>query len=81
LEPAGIKPKKTKDPAPGSYNVEEAIRKSQWGNANIHLISKSKIKDPMDKVKSAIPGVGKYKETERGYRILSKPPTSLKRRR
>jgi hypothetical protein len=36
IEPAGIKPKKTKDPAPGSYNVEESIRKSQWGSANVH---------------------------------------------
>jgi hypothetical protein len=81
LEPASIKPKKTKDPAPGSYNIEEAIRKSQWGASHIHMISKAKIMDPGDKEKSAIPGVGKYKETEKGYRILSKPPTSLKRRR
>lgn len=27
-ESTDIKPKKTKDPAPGSYNVEECIRKT-----------------------------------------------------
>jgi len=81
IEPAGIKPKKTKDPAPGSYNIEESIRKSQWGAAHIHLINKAKIKDALEKEKKAIPGVGKYKETERGYKILSSLPTSLRRRR
>jgi hypothetical protein len=45
------------------------------------LISKAKIKDLIEKEKSAIPGVGKYKETEKGFKILSKPPTSLRRRR
>ena len=28
-----IKPRKTKDPAPGSYNVEDCYRKTQWGKA------------------------------------------------
>ena len=80
----GIRFKKTKDPAPGSYNIEESIRKTQWGASHIHVISKGKKKDFLEiisRAKSAIPGVGKYKETEKGYQILSKPPTSLKRRR
>jgi hypothetical protein len=48
------------------------------------MISKGKKKDFLEmnaRAKSAIPGVGKYKDTERGYQILSKPPTSLMRRR
>jgi hypothetical protein len=80
----GIRFKKTKDPAPGSYNIEESIRKSQWAASNIHVISKGKKKDFLEinaRAKSAIPGVGKYKDTEKGYQILSKPPTSLMRRR
>ena len=80
----GIIFKKTKDPAPGSYNIEESIKKTQWGASNIHVISKCKKKDFLEqyaKSKSAVPGVGKYKETERGFLILSKPPTSLMRRR
>jgi len=28
-----IKPKKSKDPAPGSYNVEDCYLKTQWGKA------------------------------------------------
>ena len=80
----GIRFKKTKEPAPGSYNIEESIKKTQWGFSNIHVISKCKKKDFLEqyaKSKSAVPGVGKYKETERGFQILSKPPTSLMRRR
>ena len=80
----GIRFKKSKDPAPGSYNIEESIKKTQWGASNIHVISKCKKKDFLEQYarsKSAVPGVGKYKETERGYLILSKPPTSLMRRR
>jgi hypothetical protein len=41
----GIRFKKTKDPAPGSYNIEESIKKTQWGASNIHVISKCKKKD------------------------------------
>ena len=46
------------------------------------MISKAKLaRDASEKERKGVPGVGKYKETERGYRALSKPPTSLKRRR
>ena len=38
-----IKPKKTKDPAPGTYDIEECYRKTQWGS-NIYHISKNKNK-------------------------------------
>jgi hypothetical protein len=27
----GIRFKKTKDPAPGSYDIEKSIKKTQWG--------------------------------------------------
>ena len=28
--PVEIRPKKTKEPAPGSYNIEDSLRKTQW---------------------------------------------------
>jgi hypothetical protein len=31
--------------------------------------------------KKFIPGIGKYTEVEKGYKILSRPVTSLRRRR
>jgi hypothetical protein len=37
--------------------------------------------DIVVKKKKGIPGVGVYKETEKGYKALSKPPTSLRRYR
>ena len=40
-EPISIKTKKSKDPAPGSYNVEECYRKTQWGKS-IFTIGKCK---------------------------------------
>ena len=78
-----IRVKKTKDPAPGSYNVEDCFRKTQW-RTNAHSISKGKIKNYVDqevKNKAFMPAVGRYKDLEKGYNALSKPPTSLKRRR
>lgn len=41
-EVVSIKPKKTKDPAPGSYNVEDCYRKTQWGNS-VYSIGKCKV--------------------------------------
>ncbi len=81
---SGIRFKKSKDPAPGSYNVEESIKRSQWPATNAFLITKSKKRDYLDitmRLKSSVPGVGKYKDTEKGLMILSKPPTSLRRLR
>lgn len=88
-----IKPKKTKDPAPGSYNIEDAFRRTQLPKSN-YSISKGKYKSYIGKLislltsidiavkdKSYIPGIGKYKDTEKGYQSLSKPPTSLRRYR
>lgn len=47
-----IKPKKTKDPAPGSYNVEDAIKKTQWGtNVGVFMIPKSKNRNFVGKIK------------------------------
>ncbi len=40
-ETMSIKPKKSKDPAPGSYNVEDCYRKTQWGNS-IFTVGKCK---------------------------------------
>jgi hypothetical protein len=47
-------------------------------------MSKGKIKNYVDlevKRKSFIPGIGKYKDIEKGYKILSAPPMSLRRHR
>lgn len=33
------------------------------------------------KRKSFVPGIGKYKDLEKGYNILSTAPTSIRRRR
>jgi hypothetical protein len=37
--------------------------------------------DEYVKAKKEIPGIGRYKDTEKGYQALSKPPTSLRRYR
>jgi hypothetical protein len=37
--------------------------------------------DDYVKSKVFVPGIGKYKEIDRGYKSLSKPPTSLRRYR
>jgi hypothetical protein len=80
---ADLKSKKSKDPAPGSYNVEDSIRKTQWTN-KIFAISKSKTHNYVDdavRVRRDVPGIGRYKEIEKGYQALSRPPTSLRRYR
>jgi hypothetical protein len=41
----------------------------------------SAIIDEYVKSKVFVPGIGKYKEIDRGYKSLSKPPTSLRRYR
>jgi hypothetical protein len=38
----GIRPKKTKEPAPGSYEVEEAFRRTQFPHTNAFVIPKLK---------------------------------------
>lgn len=45
----GVRIKKTKEPAPGSYEVEEAVRKSQWAHSFAQLMSKAKKKDYLGK--------------------------------
>jgi hypothetical protein len=78
---ADLKPKKSKAPAPGSYNIEDCFKKTQWNN-KVHSISKTKSSNYVDeavKSRKHVPGIGKYQETERGYRALSKPPTSLRK--
>lgn len=82
-EPFSIKAKKTKDPAPGSYEVIECIKKTQWPK-NMFAFHKEKQNTYVDRIvksKSIIPGIGKYKDLDKGYNILSTPPTSLRRLR
>ena len=97
LKSYSIKPKKTKDPDPGSYNVDESIRKTQWPS-RIFLFSKTKSNnyvgklcpllsdififlDEYVKAKTFVPAVGKYKEVEKGVNKLSKPIPQLRRLR
>ena len=49
METQGTRFKKTKDPDPGSYNVEEAIKKAQWPTGEVHMIAKSKKQDFLGK--------------------------------
>jgi hypothetical protein len=75
--------KKSKGPAPGTYDIDNCYRKTQW-KTNVFSWSKGKYKNYVDdvvKAKTFIPGVGKYKELDKGYGQLSRPPTSLQRRR
>ena len=89
-----IKPKKTKDPAPGSYDVIEAIQKTQWGKSSFPIqkcknntfvgkyLPKSLLSiDQYVKSKNYVPGIGKYKEVEKGLNRLSRPISSMRRRR
>lgn len=49
---------------------------------NMYLFKKSKFNNYVDqivKAKSYVPGIGKYKDVEKGLNILSTPPTSLRR--
>ena len=45
-------------------------------------MSKCKLNNYVDvevNKRKSVPGIGKYKEIERGYKALSRPPTSLRR--
>jgi hypothetical protein len=80
-----IRYKKSKDPGPGSYETEKAITKTQWnGESYIQwklMKDRTNFIDTEVKTKKSVPGVGSYKDLERGYRSLSTMPTSLRKRR
>jgi hypothetical protein len=82
-EPFSIKPKKSKVPAPGSYEVEECIKNTQWAKNTFAFLKEKQntYVDRIVKAKSLIPGIGRYKDLEKGINILSRPPTSLRRLR
>jgi hypothetical protein len=47
-------------------------------------MSKGKIKNYVDdevKNKGFVPGIGKYKDIEKGYKMMSKMPISMRRNR
>jgi len=70
-----MRPKKKQGPAPGSYNVEESFVKTQYRSTS-HSFMKEKGKNYIDlavKNRQVVPGIGKYKDTEKGYDSLSKP--------
>ena len=81
--PQDAKPKKTDEPAPGSYNVDNSYLKTQWSQ-RLPQFSKLKNKtfvDDYKKQKDWLPGVGTYKEVEKGYSKLSFNPPSIKTKR
>jgi hypothetical protein len=78
-----MRPKKSSKPAPGSYNVDECYVKSQFASTS-HTFMKEKPKNYIDiavKTRSSVPGIGKYKDIEKGYSALSRPLSSIARKR
>ncbi len=75
-KPRFEKLEKKEGPAPGSYNIEESITKTQWINKKA-VVDKSQITSFVDvqaKLRKHNPGVGTYKEAENAYSKLSKSP-------
>lgn len=66
-------------PAPGSYKIEDAISKTQWVDKKPAL-AKSKLTgfiENYNQLHKHSPGVGTYKEIDRGLDKLSRSPKSL----
>ena len=70
---------KVDGPAPGLYNVEESLRKTQWINKK-PANDKQKIVgfiEKYNKLHKLAPGVGTYQNVEKGYSRLSRSPKGL----
>ena len=75
--------KKNDQPSPCTYKVAENIQKTRWAD-NSFKFDKDKVTNFFTegaKRKKYVPGAGHYKETEKAFNKLSKPPTSLRRYR
>lgn len=66
-------------PAPGSYQIEEAISKTQWVEKKTAL-AKGKLTgfiESYNLLHKHCPGVGTYKDIDKGLDKLSRSPKSL----
>lgn len=63
-------------PAPGLYNVENSLMKTQWINRKppIDKQKQTGFIDTFTKLHNLAPGVGTYKNAENGYDRLSRSP-------
>jgi len=68
VEPWRIK--KDSEPGPGSYPIEDVIKKTQWLNKN-HAQTVKEVREPFTDTiarrKKFIPGMGHYKNDFQGY--------------
>lgn len=75
--------KKTSKLGPGTHEVEKAITKTQEISKSFMFRKQARktfVELYVDNKKNN-PGIGKYKETDKGYNALSRPVSSLRRRR
>ena len=80
---------KSNSPAPGDYNFEKSIKKTQWHSRAVNFGKYDPNNPPKTKcfvdiavkAKDYLPGVGEYKNIEKGYARLSTSPASIRRHR
>ena len=68
---------KSKEPGPGSYKVEEAIKKGTWAAVKGPYKGTDKKKSVFDEYKERykyIPGAGKYKDDDKVHKYVHKDP-------
>jgi hypothetical protein len=66
-------------PAPGLYDIETSMRKTQWVSRK-PPVDKQRIVgfiEKFTKLHKHAPGVGTYQEAEKGYNRLSRSPASI----
>lgn len=67
---------KDKEPGPGSYPVEDVIRKTQWRKYDPHTMKASEVRECFTetaaKRKKFIPGIGSYKNEPAGHDVSVK---------
>ncbi len=70
---------KVDGPAPGLYNMEDSIKKTQWVSRK-PPVDKQRIVgfiEKFTKLHKHAPGVGTYHDVEKGFNRLSKSPASI----
>jgi hypothetical protein len=70
---------KVDGPAPGHYDIETSMRKTQWVSRK-PPVDKQRIVgfiEKFTKLHKHAPGVGTYQEAEKGYNRLSRSPASI----
>jgi hypothetical protein len=74
---------KVDGPAPGLYDIENSMRKTQWVSRK-PPVDKQRIVgfiEKYTKLHKHAPGAGTYQEVEKGFNRLSKSPQSIAVRR